>query len=357
MKKLLPSALFFISGISSALDPLPAYRSNLFKALKHGKAFAFTITKISDQQVYNISSTAVITITLINTGSVPVNVDKITDELPPDFTFQGFHPESDITNSNSVFTPGVGATGILQFISMVSNLGISNYMVPAGGSRILKYFATTCPYNAVNLTTTAWSYLSNSSLGSAQHTLSVLSTLPVQLTDFSAARKNGGILISWKTGNETAAVDFEIQRAKTPGSFESVGRMAANATFKYSFFDSVSVPGMFRYRLKIEETGFASRYSTEISMTQLTAHPEPQLIFPNPFQQKLTVQVQLDQQQTLQVRLLTVRGSIAKQFTAVCRRGTSYISFDDLGLLSHGLYILQLVSNDAVYHHKLMKQK
>ena len=145
-----------------------------------------TISKTSDQSLYHVNNTATFTITITNPSIYSVTIDKITDELPTGFTYVGLHASSQVTSSNSTTIPSSGVTGTITFEGGVISGSNTSYYIAAGGSIILKYTATAPSYSESNITTTVRDYVASTEVGSAQNTLSVSTTLPVNLLSFQS---------------------------------------------------------------------------------------------------------------------------------------------------------------------------
>lgn len=90
-------------------------------------------------------------------------------------------------------------------------------------------------------------------------------TLPVQLTSFTAQKQNDHVLLQWSTASEQNAKDFTIQRSKDGSSWNNIGTIAAhgnsNAIINYNYTDANPIAGMNYYRLLQTDIDGKSRLS------------------------------------------------------------------------------------------------
>ena len=88
--------------------------------------------------------------------------------------------------------------------------------------------------------------------------LAPVTTLPVVLTDFSAARTNAGVALSWNTSSETNNSHFEVLRAGEDQKFISIGSVSAKSSGNYSWLDKSPLMGNNYYKLlQVDNDGTA----------------------------------------------------------------------------------------------------
>ncbi len=318
-----------------------------------------TITKTSDNTTYGVNTTAIFTVTINNPGAYGITIDKITDEIPAGFTYQALHGTSQVTVANSTTVPSTGATGTITFNGGVLSGGNNSYYVPAGGSIILKYTATTSSTFASNLLTTARDYVAATEVGSAQNTVSVTAPLPVSLLSFNAAWQNEMVKLNWSTASENNSRIIEIERSNGNVLFTKIGELPAAGTSvavqSYYFIDSFSTAGKNEYRLKLMDRDGQFKYSPIVSINKKQTGVTLLNSYPNPFVNELNIQVASDKNQAVQVRLSDMIGNTIVTTTQTCIRGTSTISLNKLGSLPAGNYLLQVITMDGQQHQKLVK--
>ena len=124
-------------------------------------------------------------------------------------------------------------------------------------------------------------------------------TIPVELSAFSANVANGNVVLNWTTETELNNQKFVVERRITNSQFISIGNVLGNGTTTerkyYSFIDASVELGKYFYRLKQVDFTGSFEYSeiivinvkyipTEISMSQN---------YPNPFNPKTVISYQL----------------------------------------------------------------
>jgi hypothetical protein len=128
-------------------------------------------------------------------------------------------------------------------------------------------------------------------------------TLPLNLTAFSATPKKDMVRLDWSTSDESNMDRFEIQRAAEGGDFTSFGTILCKnqvTTNAYAFNDYSPLSGTSSYRLKILEKSGSITYSKIVQVhfksdNAITLYPSPWkkgegLFIHNPANEKLTIQ-------------------------------------------------------------------
>ncbi len=118
-----------------------------------------------------------------------------------------------------------------------------------------------------------------------------LSSLPVELSAFTASIAPGGVLLRWSTEWERGSAGFEIQRSHEGGAFGAVGfvRSSHSNGGSYEFLDAAVKAGLWTYRLRQLDADGSSAFSHEV--TVLAASPEHSLLvaYPNPARGRISV--------------------------------------------------------------------
>jgi len=82
----------------------------------------------------------------------------------------------------------------------------------------------------------------------------LLTTLPVEISSFTAKTKGSSVNLNWSTASEKNASHFIVTRAKDANSFTTIGRVEAsansNSTKNYSFVDNTPFAGINYYQLQ-----------------------------------------------------------------------------------------------------------
>jgi hypothetical protein len=303
-----------------------------------------TIAKSSDKTLYGIVATAVFTVTIQNPGAYGVSIDKITDELPTGFVYVALDASSQVTASNSTTVPQTGATGALTFEGGVASGANTSYFIPAGGSLVLKYTATTASVSLANLVTTARSFVGITETGAAQNTVSVSATLPLNFLSFTGEVQGSATRLSWKTANEVNSRLFEIEKSNG-NNFYKIGELAAynNGALinDYAYTDARPAGGISYYRLRAVDIDGKYQYSDIVSVTRPVGELFVRKLYPNPFTDKLSITIETSRKQEILLYLYDLSGKLIRQQTTIATGGIQEIILDKLDRLESGIYYLQ----------------
>ncbi len=125
------------------------------------------------------------------------------------------------------------------------------------------------------------------------------STLPVELTSFTASANGNNVRLNWQTATEVNNYGFEIQKSesgeqKTEAAWESIGFVNgngnSNSVKNYSYFDETIETGKYSYRLKQIDNDGKYKYSKKIEV-EVTLPDKYALYqnYPNPFNPNTTI--------------------------------------------------------------------
>jgi hypothetical protein len=318
------------------------------------------ITKTSDQALYGTAKPAIFTIMISNPGAYGITIDRITDQVPAGFTFQSMHGTSQVTATNSTAVPATGATGDIVFEGGVVSGGNSSYYIPAGGSIIARYTASSPAASAVNLVTTAKAYVAATEIGSSQNTVSVSATLPSTLFYFNAGWTTDDLIrLDWKIINELAGDIFVVQRSTDNINFTTIGELKCNGITGtpqyYTFTDSFPAKENNRYRLKMKGENGLIKYSPIVFVTRQQNGWDLAKVYPTPFSNELTLQLMSDKKLLVRVEFTDLMGNLILSRNVNCINGTNMIVFDQLGHLPSGMYNLRVTAAGKSIRQKLLK--
>lgn len=318
------------------------------------------ITKTSDKTIYSPNSTAIFTVTIQNPGVYSITIDKITDEIPAGFTYQGLHATSAVTTLNSTSVPAAGTTGTITFEGGVVSGANTSYVVPNGGSIVLKYTATSPATQAINLLTTAKGFIGTTQFGLALNTVHVSTTLPVTLTSFRASWIDSRVKLDWSTESETNSRSYEIERSRDNLGFQKIGERIAqgNSSVRsyYNFVDSFPGRGKNLYRLKMVDQDGKYQYSPVVVMQYQNEATGLSNVYPNPFVGNIQFGVTVKEDQLVHIHLLDESGRAVLSRDQRCYRGANSVVLDDLKTLRTGIYLLQVITSEGSYSAKLARQ-
>ncbi|WP_207495926.1 T9SS type A sorting domain-containing protein [Aridibaculum aurantiacum] len=75
-------------------------------------------------------------------------------------------------------------------------------------------------------------------------------TLPVSITNVSAAKSNGKVVVTWKVMNEVNLDKYVVERSVDGFNFSPIGSVSATGSAAYSFNDAMPANGKNLYRLR-----------------------------------------------------------------------------------------------------------
>lgn len=297
-----------------------------------------SISKSSDADVYcaGNSPLATFTITISNAGAYDVSIQKITDTLPAGFSLAGLDPVSDVSLFNSVAIPEAGATGEIIFEGGVSAGSSTSYVIPAGGSINLIYYAAVPAGNAANLITTASAYVGTTRIGSASNSVSVSCLLPVTISQFTALRQNNNVMLRWTTEREFNSREFIIQHSTDGSRWSDIGSVSASGQSEtrrtYSQLHRQPARGVNYYRLKEVSTTGAFSLS-QIARILFDESGLPVRVYPNPVTGGI---MNVETDETEKILLVNSKGQ-----TVLSQKTTAGTNRLNVSSLSRGLYLLR----------------
>jgi hypothetical protein len=183
------------------------------------------------------------------------------------------------------------------------------------------------------------------------------STLPVTLVNFDGVIRDNVALLSWRTSNENSNKGFEVQKSEDGNTFGDIGFVQGTGTAtslinNYSFSDVKVFNGFNYYRLKQIDLDGNFTYSPVI---KLDYSKFTWSILGNPVANNSWLQLQLDNQATISVQILSINGKIIQTINkGNIGQGTFSIPLD-LKNASHGVYVVRLILNDKAYIKSIIR--
>jgi hypothetical protein len=187
-------------------------------------------------------------------------------------------------------------------------------------------------------------------------------TLPVDLTSFSAQLLTTDIKLNWKTADELNNDHFELERSTDGRTFSPVAQVRAIAgqgIKNYDWVDANAVllnTSRIYYRLKIVSVAGASEYSNTIVVALDKSGKLVTGIRPNPFTDKVIVDLNLPASGKLSIQLTDINGTVLSQSTIQAPKGFSTQEIKAIQQLSARIYYLSVSFEGQQYSFKVMKQ-
>jgi hypothetical protein len=191
------------------------------------------------------------------------------------------------------------------------------------------------------------------------------SPLPVELISFTARKKDKDVIAEWKTAMENNTSHFEIEVAKGNtdyrngrfvklGEVQSPGNTSTGRT--YSFTDTENgKAGVRYYRLKIVDRDSTFVYSP---VRPVVFNDEIQWqVYPNPSSGVYNFIYQLNQDETMAVKIYDVNGKLVKQQNF---QGNGFVQKSEINLRAEryapGIYLLIAEAGEKKYNLRLIKR-
>lgn len=213
----------------------------------------------------------------------------------------------------------------------------------------------------------------------SQFTIGTSGSLPVELTEVTAARVKNNIEVKWKTATEVNNYGFEVERKKIllnptiqGGSrvagegegFMKVGFVKGNGTTnspkEYSFTDKNLIGEKYSYRLKQIDNNGKFKYSQEV---EVTAGAAPKVFslnqnYPNPFNPTTTIGFTLQVSGFTTLKIYDVIGrEVATLVNENLKAGEFHQATFNASNLASGVYFAWLQSGKQVQLKKLLLMK
>lgn len=179
------------------------------------------------------------------------------------------------------------------------------------------------------------------------------STLPVELTSFTATRNGKGVLLEWATASETNNYGFEVEKSTNGNIFTTEAFVAGNGTIlaesKYSWFLHDLPSGDVYIRLRQIDFDGSISYSG-VQKVNFDLVPDRVTIsnnYPNPFNPSTVISYALPADGFAEIKVYNATGELVKVLVnGEMPAGQHQVTFDATGLNS-GVYFVRLVSKDG----------
>ncbi len=176
--------------------------------------------------------------------------------------------------------------------------------------------------------------------------------LPVKLISFKVAASNTRNTISWKTGDESTGIKYDVLRSTDGINFEPVKTI--NVTLvgngEYDFTDNLLPLNSNKlfYRLQITETTGAVKYSEIAVVNRGNTQQQGLSIMPSPASSSIRAQFYSPAGGAVHIMIYNSEGRKVKEWNKDVVKGVNAIVLDGLDTMADGMYIMQ-VENKGIY--------
>lgn len=191
------------------------------------------------------------------------------------------------------------------------------------------------------------------------------SPLPVVLVSFTAAKQQTDVVLHWATAGEYNASFYDVERSTDGKNFAPVSSIKANGTsgklISYQYIDEAILLNQFPtmyYRLKMVDNDGTYDYSKTvlISNTDNDISQSEMVIYPNPFNDKVTLSFESSNASDLKLEVMDITGKVIATFNKAGIQGNNIITLSELSGLKAGLYFISISNGEQIQSSKLIKQ-
>ena len=176
--------------------------------------------------------------------------------------------------------------------------------------------------------------------------LSAPQVIPVTLIRFTG-KKNGHINeLSWKVNNEQNLNRYVVERSADGVRFSPIGEVPAMAKEEYFYGDNIqNVPGsVLYYRLKSVDVDGQFSYSSIIKMVR-TERGWIVEVRPNPFSEKIVLQVESPVNEKLNIAISDLSGKQILNRGVNVFSGTNVFDIPEAASFPRGVYMVKIRGN------------
>ncbi len=263
--------------------------------------------------------------------------------------------------------PGTGKNDTVKIISLPTNAILYyNGTVVTAGQVINNYdpaLLTIDPDDGLITVIFTYSEVDAAQISStpAKVTIPFTSALPVKLGNFSGKANDGKADLCWSVLSEINTTYYEIEKSSDGIYFEPIGRIHAKASetnqIVYTLTDSQPLKGNNYYRIKIVDRDGSISYSNIITVNFNKTSVAICTVKPNPFISSIDTDIELMKTTLIKVYITDASGKLVYQKNINCNKGANHINLNNLGELSSGIYILNVLVDNTIVRERLVKIK
>jgi hypothetical protein len=186
---------------------------------------------------------------------------------------------------------------------------------------------------------------------------SCMDLLNTKLKSFNAQNQHDFGYLSWITEDETAGVQYDIEKSTDAVHFIKIGSVAGNALGNtYTFTDKEMLKGVTYYRIKIVETGGKYIYSKAASLNTASIQFDIKSLV-NPFDNTLSFNLVTPSDRQAFITVSDSYGKIIRHTEIKIYKGLNPVSINDLNILSSGTYLLRIQAEGQTINKQIVKLK
>lgn len=180
--------------------------------------------------------------------------------------------------------------------------------------------------------------------------------LPLDCIISCRSRKiNNSGIISWDINSCAEVNSFEVQRSVNGGAYQTIGTVTPGATLDYSYTDHALVKGTNLYRVKVNRSSGAVKYSNTVAIINDTKGILITALSPNPVNSKATLVINAARPGAVNFAIQDMMGRLVKQWQENITEGSNTITIN-AATLPAGIYHLAAANEDSKTVMRFVKQ-
>lgn len=185
--------------------------------------------------------------------------------------------------------------------------------------------------------------------------IQMVQPLPVELVSLKAYPKRIGNMINWMTASEHNNRGFEVQRATTPGDWETLGFVEGDINAvtinDYQFIDRLPLPGLNYYRLKQIDLDGRFEFSDIVVVNNMIESNIQTVVYPNPTEGNFTFSVNNPTAQKMKIQLSDHLGRMIWNSGLIREEAIWKKEFQ---LDQHGVYFMSIQIAQQLIHERIV---
>jgi len=188
------------------------------------------------------------------------------------------------------------------------------------------------------------------------------SSLPVDFIGFTGTTKNNFVSLEWKTTRETGVDYFEIEKSLDGIQYSRIGTQAAgnelSLVYTYKFSDSQPLAQRTYYRIRVINLNGNKEHSETISFVPGSAFLNTVNIAPNPFNARLTLNLNSKTVFKATVSMYDAQGRLVLAEEWKINSGQNQKMISPKTILSNGIYLIRITTsnNELIFRSSVLKQ-
>ena len=181
-------------------------------------------------------------------------------------------------------------------------------------------------------------------------------TLPIDCIISCQSKKiNSGGIITWNINTCAEVNSFEVQRSFSGGAFHTIGTIIPGTSLNYSHIDPLLEKGTSLYRVKVNRSSGAIKYSNSVAIINDSKGILITAILPNPVSDNATLVINGAKTGLVNFIIYDLSGRPVKQWSANISEGSNSINVNARELPA-GIYHLAATTGDAKTVIRFVKQ-